>query len=512
MRRIYKRATSVQVWLGEEADDSSLAIDLLNTLGAPPKHAPGERSIEYPSFTSEEVLRHWNALKAFFKRPWWERVWIRQEIALSTLVKIYCGSRTFDMNKLDPALFMLSHIASLGFVNTVSHANDENTVSLPWDFHPKMLVELRKRTSNGQSWVGLAQLLRMTRSCKATDARDTVFSVLGLADSDVYRIDPNYRQELNEVLFNAVRAVVGVEHGLDVLGVCQNPEKKFGLPSWMPFLMEKWRAMPFTITNDRAKRFMPCLTKSEGPNVRIDGRILELQGDLVDTVNFICTSYVTNSANAESVEFVYASWRRFANDIAARQLLAKEDYYTLVSGTEPELTRHWIRFLTVLADEAQDLDSRYAQPGGKKNVGPDAFLDDPMTAGIYRHLGLNPRLSRCYLLPSSYSAASPHPNYRVHAGLQKYGVGRRLCATSRGFLALIPAEARTGDPIALVNGASFPYVLRRSTGDADHVLVGEAFVPTWLGPVPIGPFENGVAEGMMRVACNASMNSWIRVC
>jgi hypothetical protein len=77
MRRIYKRAPSVQVWLGEEADDSSLTIDLLNVLGAPPKHAPGEKSISYPSFTEEEILLHWNALRAFFKRAWWKRVRIR---------------------------------------------------------------------------------------------------------------------------------------------------------------------------------------------------------------------------------------------------------------------------------------------------------------------------------------------------------------------------------------------------------------------------------------------------
>ncbi|KAF2836616.1 HET-domain-containing protein, partial [Patellaria atrata CBS 101060] len=80
MRRIYKRARSVQVWLGEEADDSSVAVGLLNTIGAPPRHAPGERTIQYPSFPEDEVVRHWNSLRALFKRPWWERVWIRQEV------------------------------------------------------------------------------------------------------------------------------------------------------------------------------------------------------------------------------------------------------------------------------------------------------------------------------------------------------------------------------------------------------------------------------------------------
>jgi hypothetical protein len=123
-----------------------MTIDLLNTLGAPPKNAPGEKTIEYPTFTEEEVIRHWNALRALFKRPWWERVRVRQEVALPLMVKMWCGSKSFDMNSLDPALFMLGHISSLGYASTVSHFDDERSVSLPWDFHAKTIVDLRQFT------------------------------------------------------------------------------------------------------------------------------------------------------------------------------------------------------------------------------------------------------------------------------------------------------------------------------------------------------------------------------
>ena len=75
MRRVYKRAASVQVWLGPEADESDTAIDLISTLGASPVRQPGEKDIEYPSFNVEEVEEHWQALVCLFRRPWWERVW-----------------------------------------------------------------------------------------------------------------------------------------------------------------------------------------------------------------------------------------------------------------------------------------------------------------------------------------------------------------------------------------------------------------------------------------------------
>jgi hypothetical protein len=429
------------------------------------------------------------------------------------MVKLYCGSKSFDTNHVDPALFMLSHIASLGYASTFAHSDNEMAVSLPWDFHANMLVELRKRTANGASWVDLAQLLRMTRSCKATDARDTVFSVLGLAGSDVYGIEPNYRQDLHEILVGAVRTVIGVEHGLDILGVCQNSERKFGMPSWMPILTEKWRAMPFKTADGRGTKKMPCLTQSEMPNVRVSGSILEVQGDLVDAIEAICTTYVKQNADAEALELVYTSWQLYAKNVAAQRRLTKEDFEFYVSGTDAE-AMHWIRFLTVLQDEAVDLDPIYGQTyqDRKKPGDIDVFLDDPVHGGMYRHMQLNPRLSRCHLLPLSYAATSPHPNHRVHAGLQAYGVGRRLCVTSKGFLALIPAEARTGDWIALLKGASFPYVLRGSRGDAHVVLVGEAFIPTWLRPITVGGQSKGAAEELMKRVSNADLRSWIRVC
>jgi hypothetical protein len=109
-------------------------------------------------------------------------------------------------------------------------------------------------------------------------------------------------------------------------------------------------------------------------------------------------------------------------------------------------------------------------------------------------------------------ATSIHPNHIAQAGLQAYGVGRRLCVTSKGFLALIPAEARIGNWIALLKGASFPYVLRGSRGDAHLVLVGEAFIPTWLGPVTVGHQIKGAAEELMKRESNANLSSWIRVC
>lgn len=219
---------------------------------------------------------------------------------------------------MGPALFILKNLSSLGYAKLVSHSDDQSTVSLPWDFHPGMLVELRQLTGNGRRWVGLAQLLRMTRSCKSTDARDTVFSVLGMADPEIYPLIPNYRRELNQVLLSTTQAVVCQNYGLEILGACQNPEKKYSIPSWIPLLQDKWKAIPFQTMNIKGQRFISCLTATELPNVQIKDETLVLQGGLVGTVETICTLFIMNNADADGLDLVYSAWLNFAKDASSR--------------------------------------------------------------------------------------------------------------------------------------------------------------------------------------------------
>lgn len=139
--------------------------------------------------------------------------------------------------------------------------------------------------------------------------------------------------------------------------------------------------------------------------------------------------------------------------------------------------RNWIRFLTVLYDEAQDLEISYMAHAQKNNKGPDSALSDPLKSSSIT-LTSTESLHALTYCPPSHSSSAPHPNHRIHAGLQSYGAGHRLCITKRGLLALIPAEAQIGDPIALFRGATFPYILRKAKEESNYVLVGEAFIPS----------------------------------
>lgn len=496
MRRIYKNASAVHVWLGEEENDSSTAMDMLQKLGAPPTHAPGEKAITYPKFDEDEVAKHWRALVALFQRPWWERVWIRQEVALSNVVTLMCGQKSVSMDVLSSALTALEYIERLG--HRMPDFSPSSSI-ISWTYHPNQLTELRRNTNAGYSWVELERLLPNARACKATDARDTVFSVLGLADPEVYPMYANYRSDLKDVLLAATRAVLTKENGLDILGACQNPEKQHNLPSWVPNLSEPWKAPPFkTCKSGRSHMSELSVTDSDFAKAENDGECLQLRGALVDSVALLCDVVVPsgNDVSPETLDAVYDAWKAFLVGAWQAKHLHEWEHYTYLYEDGPEqVERNWIQFVTVMQDDArEDRSLKWNKKKNKKGHGTlerevntneiiQAIEQELYSATAHYHL--NFKLVRCYLLPSA-STTTPshldvrlHPNRRIHAGLLSNGPGRRLAITSRGYIALVPAETEAGDSIALFQGASFPYVLRKYGGKKRHVLVGEAFMPVF---------------------------------
>ncbi|KAK0718040.1 heterokaryon incompatibility protein-domain-containing protein, partial [Lasiosphaeria miniovina] len=81
MRRIYHSASMVQVWVGEEADDSDTAFKLAIELDkGPPRRGPGLTTPAPIAINDDERRKNWKAFAAIFARPWWQRAWVRQEV------------------------------------------------------------------------------------------------------------------------------------------------------------------------------------------------------------------------------------------------------------------------------------------------------------------------------------------------------------------------------------------------------------------------------------------------
>jgi hypothetical protein len=85
MSLIYRRAWNTAIWLGEEAEGSFRAFQTLEsavTILRYVTEVPPEedfRSLQLPDARSEL----WEELWKLFKRPWFQRLWVIQEVILS---------------------------------------------------------------------------------------------------------------------------------------------------------------------------------------------------------------------------------------------------------------------------------------------------------------------------------------------------------------------------------------------------------------------------------------------
>ncbi|KAK7184364.1 ankyrin and het domain protein [Paraphaeosphaeria sporulosa] len=115
MGNIYRKAQSVVVWLGRE--DCDEAVDLLEELGQNYAKYGVPDTVNGKPVTSNddtvasrlELLFHprGGSLKAFFERPYFERVWVKQEFALAKMLWIRTGHRTLHYERFRKAVHVL---------------------------------------------------------------------------------------------------------------------------------------------------------------------------------------------------------------------------------------------------------------------------------------------------------------------------------------------------------------------------------------------------------------------
>lgn len=255
MTMIFKMSSKVHIWLGGEEEDSDLGMDLIKKISAVNRAGPGDKEIPFPNCSMVEKIRHWQALTQLFQRPWWERVWVRQEVVVGGSARVQCGKKTCQFEQICDVAGILHSLVEqhgyqpiqLGGYSIGRSASTSGRLRISCYLRATMLLKLRNDLGSGYNvkYGDLTRLLFHTRSCKSTDPRDKVFSVLGLADPALCSVKPDYRTTLDHVLKTVTRAIITNKQSLDILAGCQNPEKENDLPSWVPNLPEDWKAHPF---------------------------------------------------------------------------------------------------------------------------------------------------------------------------------------------------------------------------------------------------------------------------
>lgn len=124
MRSVYKSAARTLIWLGEDDGTVDMAMELAIAIVREMMHFDQTnqpvRNVEDVNSEGHEISEHlrdldkpgnlasqsaslqhfgsasWNALARFLSRPWFRRVWVIQEVAVSDRATAYCGDHEFE--------------------------------------------------------------------------------------------------------------------------------------------------------------------------------------------------------------------------------------------------------------------------------------------------------------------------------------------------------------------------------------------------------------------------------
>ena len=488
MGLIYSSAASTLGWLGEAADDSDRAISFLKTLRDEmekydirklnPLHKQAELA-KFPSF-KETNTPDWIALQKLLQRPWFTRIWIIQEMVLSVNCVVMCGRKTI---KYDVLISVIWTLASRGLIN-FTHIRPKDPRDFA-QFQPPKGVEGIMATfsiaKHREARIphSLQELLLFCRGFEATDDRDIIFALLGIAsESGNHVLTPDYGSSVEEVFTKWTRDLMISDNLLTLLHAAGvgNPRVLNKLPSWVPDLTARSETIDSKATVFGQKAFAG-LYQAGGAfevSIRSDGENrLIVRGEIIDTVKYVAPP---RPAVRDHEEVSIMRPDRILRNKWAQDTMA------LIRSLLPYPTGesfHDVYWRTLIAN--MSLDMTIPPPGFFDNF--DRYIewdelavdcksrDEAREIGEAAGITLEDRVKH-----SKFDFSIPHVGNRV------------LFTTSFGYAGLGPPECETGDLICIVHGAAAPFLLHKSTEvpfedksaesqeDQTYVLVGECYI------------------------------------
>lgn len=237
MKTIYKMAKCVFMWLGEQTDESELAMKWL--LSGELCSLEMESSLRNNGTVGDLSKfrdvpcreRYSRGLEDLLRRPYWTRVWIVQEVVLASAPLLCCGTYGASWDSLAHV------IKSQELIYTMSQKEHEmvgQDFPEPWrsewlktsasllksvEKGALSLAEYWRKTMNGAPISFLEGLVIGRQRC-ATNSRDHIYGVLGFVDSRPIR--PEYGEPVISIYRDLVRHEIVNSQSLDILTACKS--------------------------------------------------------------------------------------------------------------------------------------------------------------------------------------------------------------------------------------------------------------------------------------------------
>lgn len=164
MKRIYELSSKVVIWLGFSTNDSALGLEFITTAGRDPRDC----------FRGIDVGKQLRAVQKILQNPYWQRLWIIQEVVVASKVIIQCGRANITWESLSSfkkaVIKQVIEGTKLKFSDRLALSPLLDTVAFKLD-----LMRVAPTTNN------LEELLRTFSGAQCSDTLDKIYGLVGLA-------------------------------------------------------------------------------------------------------------------------------------------------------------------------------------------------------------------------------------------------------------------------------------------------------------------------------------------
>ncbi|KAF5966583.1 putative het-6OR heterokaryon incompatibility protein (het-6OR allele) [Fusarium bulbicola] len=515
MRHIYSNAELVNAWLGPA--DSEVAASAAGIISTLANSKP--RLYEKDIFPEDQELLDlslptrdspaWSALNTMLGVPYFSRVWIIQEVAVASDFALLWGDSTISKRE-----FQKFRLAALYY--KLSDVDvEKGSPGVLWN--PVALLYMGYYIVGDDS---LLHLVSSTSSSNATDARDKIFALIGLASNGSYDMVPDYSKSEAEVFSEFARLVIVAENNLDILdhSYVEDPEDPERRPLWAP----RWRSdddsykhyllnYPLTASRDVSMMLAPSASEE----------VLTLRGIQVDSVRDMCDRGTEIHQDIlAAVDMITCNSevfnRRYGSEIIRTVLL------TMMAGHEssgPMINHVTTRLTdegyvnTFIAFALQFIIQAHISQDGRE---PDQrrYLELVRLAAEAIPLPVEP----CWTSPEDFEslermlkALYPHDLPVVAADLEipsrmdcdfvmgpqrfeeliRASHDSKMFVMETGYVGFGPRCMRPGDIVCVLFGGRTPYVMRPTAVADEYLFLGPAYVHGLMDGEAIDAWEKG---------------------
>ncbi|PVH79408.1 hypothetical protein DL98DRAFT_655500 [Cadophora sp. DSE1049] len=173
MKQIYRNAMRVILWLGQEANNSDLAMEFMATKGSVPLKRKGY------GFRKLWTRDEGKALLVLCERGYWMCIWIIQEIIHARQITVLCGKKSFEWNSFEN---LYGKLKTLELRSWILH--HEYAAVILYSSASVMVWQRAHWRHPETSAPRLRTLLETFEDWQCSDIRDKVYGLLGLVGQD----------------------------------------------------------------------------------------------------------------------------------------------------------------------------------------------------------------------------------------------------------------------------------------------------------------------------------------